>query len=115
MTRLRDVVVGVALTRVLDRVGAGGPAPPRGARHAAVAPAEERRPGDAAASEGVPRSTPLFALMLVSFAVGAVLMLIFDSAPTRVVGVLALFAFIVAGVFLVAHPAFLEREDEGDA
>ena len=45
---------------------------------------------------------------------GLVLMLGFESAITRVLGLLALFAFIVIGVFLIADPAFLAAEDEED-
>jgi hypothetical protein len=44
--------------------------------------------------------------------VGLALMLGFESAITRLLGVLALFAFIVIGVFLIADPAFLAEEDE---
>ena len=51
-------------------------------------------------------------LMLGCLAVGLVLMLAFESAVTRLLGVLALFAFIVIGVFLVADPAFLVEEEE---
>jgi hypothetical protein len=52
------------------------------------------------------------ALMLASLAVGLVLMIGFEAALTRVVGVLALFAFIVIGVFLIADPAFLDAEED---
>ena len=31
---------------------------------------------------------------------------------TRILGVLALFTFIVTGVFLIADPAFLGRDDD---
>jgi hypothetical protein len=53
----------------------------------------------------------LTALMLGCFGVGLVLMVGFEHAITRVLGLLALFAFIVIGVFLIADPEFLERED----
>jgi hypothetical protein len=53
----------------------------------------------------------LTALMLGCFAAGVVLMVGFEHAITRVLGVLALFAFIVSGVFVIADPEFLERED----
>ena len=52
------------------------------------------------------------AVMLASLAVGLVLMIGFEHAITRVFGLLALFAFIVIGVFLIADPAFLAAEDE---
>jgi hypothetical protein len=51
-------------------------------------------------------------LMFASLAVGLVLMIGFDAALTRILGVLALFAFIVLGVFLIADPAFLDAEDD---
>ena len=51
-------------------------------------------------------------LMLGCLAVGLALMLAFESWITRLLGVLALFAFIVIGVFLIADPAFLAEEDE---
>jgi len=54
------------------------------------------------------------AFMFGSLAVGLVLMIGFEAVLTRVVGVLALFAFIVTGVFLIADPAFLDAdEDQG--
>ena len=51
-------------------------------------------------------------VMLGCLVAGLALMLVFDNAITRVLGVLALFAFIVIGVFLIADPAFLAEEDE---
>jgi hypothetical protein len=41
-------------------------------------------------------------------------MLVFEAAITRILGVAAMFPFIVCGVFLIADPAFL-REEEDDA
>jgi hypothetical protein len=52
------------------------------------------------------------AFMLGCFAVGLVLMVGFEHVVTRVLGLLALFAFIVTGVFLIADPAALAREDD---
>ena len=52
------------------------------------------------------------ALMLASFAAGLVLMVGFEHVITRVLGLLALFAFIVTGVFLIADPEFLARDDD---
>jgi hypothetical protein len=52
------------------------------------------------------------AFMFGSLAVGLVLMIGFETALTRIVGVLALFAFIITGVFLIADPDFLGREDD---
>jgi hypothetical protein len=50
--------------------------------------------------------------MFACLACGLVLMIGFDAAITRVLGVLLLFAFIVTGVFLIADPEFLDREDD---
>jgi hypothetical protein len=47
------------------------------------------------------------------FALGVVLMIPFEAWFTRVLGVAALFAAIVAGVFAIASPEFLEDEDAG--
>ena len=50
-------------------------------------------------------------VMLGCLGVGLALMLVFDNWITRLLGVLALFAFIVIGVFLIADPAFLAEEE----
>ena len=50
-------------------------------------------------------------LMFGCLAAGLVLMLGFDAAITRLLGVLALFAFIVIGVFLIADPELLDPDD----
>jgi hypothetical protein len=55
---------------------------------------------------------PWLIVMLGCLAVGMLLMLLFESPLSRVAGLLALFAFIVTGVFLIADPAFLAAEDE---
>ena len=52
------------------------------------------------------------ALMFGSLAVGLVLIIGFEAMVTRIIGVLALFTFIITGVFLIADPAFLERDEE---
>jgi hypothetical protein len=52
------------------------------------------------------------ALLFGSLAVGLVLMIGFEAMLTRIVGVLALFTFIITGVFLIADPAFLERDED---
>ena len=52
------------------------------------------------------------ALLFGSLAAGLVLMIGFEAVITRVLGVLALFTFIVTGVFLIADPAFLDRDDD---
>lgn len=51
-------------------------------------------------------------LVLGSFVVGVLLMVPFHEPITRILGVAALFTFIVSGVFLIADPAFLDREDD---
>lgn len=61
------------------------------------------------------RSRPLMYLMFASLAVGLVLMLVFHAPLTRIVGVAALFTFIVSGVFLIADPAFLGSEEDRNA
>lgn len=60
------------------------------------------------------RRRPLLLFMFACLGVGMLLMLIFEHWTTSVVGITALFAFIVSGVFLIADPAFLAAEDEGD-
>jgi hypothetical protein len=50
-------------------------------------------------------------LMFACLAAGLVLMIGFEAAVTRVLGVLALFAFIVLGVFLIADPELLDSDD----
>ncbi len=64
-------------------------------------------PGDARG-----RRRRLTAFVLTSFAVGLILMVPFEHAVTLTLGVLAMVAFIVAGVFLIADPAFLAEEGE---
>jgi hypothetical protein len=58
---------------------------------------------------------PLVAVMLGSLTIGLVLMLGFHAAVTRILGVAALFAFIVSGVFLIADPAFLGQDEDGES
>ena len=51
------------------------------------------------------------AFMFGSLAVGLVLMIGFEEPLTRIAGVLALFAFIVICVFLIADPELLDPDD----
>jgi hypothetical protein len=44
--------------------------------------------------------------------IGVLLMVPFESTVTRVLGVAALLAFIVCGVFAIATPEYLSRHDE---
>ena len=43
---------------------------------------------------------------------GVGLMVFSELAVTRVLGVLALFSFVVIGVFTIADPEFLARDDD---
>jgi hypothetical protein len=54
----------------------------------------------------------LVGLMFACLGAGLLLMLLFEAWYTRLVGVAALFAFIVTGVFLIADPAFLTGDDD---
>jgi hypothetical protein len=49
----------------------------------------------------------LSALVAVCFLAGVVLMILFDAAVTRVLGVACLFGFVAAGLFLIADPVLL--------
>ena len=60
------------------------------------------------------RRRPLLAFMLACLGAGLLLMVLFDTWLTRTIGVLALFSFIVSGVFLIADPAFLAAGDDDD-
>jgi hypothetical protein len=53
-------------------------------------------------------------LALGSFVVGGALLFFFEYTLTRVFGVAGLFTAIVAGVFAIATPEWLEREDGGE-
>ena len=52
------------------------------------------------------------AFMFACLGLGLLLMLLFEAWFTRLLGVAALFAFVVSGVFLIADPAFLAAEDD---
>jgi hypothetical protein len=93
-----DLVKGVAVTKVLDRLGAE--------------PQERsgRRRRQARAADRRAERTPALMAMLALGLVALVTMLVFEHTITRVVGVLCLFGFIVAGVFAIATPEFLEEE-----
>jgi hypothetical protein len=54
-----------------------------------------------------------FALPIACFVLGVALMIPFESTVTRVLGVAALLAFVVSGVFAIARPEDLgESADE---
>jgi hypothetical protein len=65
-----------------------------------------------APAEGANPRRPLTAFMLACAVVGVPVMILFESAPTRIIGVLSLFGFIISGVFLIADPSALGRVDE---
>ena len=115
-----DFLVGLVLKRVL-----GGPEPQRRRRSRGAIPAQRRSPGaPATRSAGAPPTsssrtpaTPpghprggLVVLMLSALAVGLVLMLLFEEWYTRLVGVLALFTFVVAGVFAITGSGLLDGD-----
>jgi hypothetical protein len=47
-----------------------------------------------------------------SFVLGSAIMLAFEAPLARIAGVALLFVFIGSGVFLVADPDFLDRDEE---
>jgi preprotein translocase subunit SecD len=53
----------------------------------------------------------LGAFTLAALVFALVFMLLFEATVTRIVGVVAMIAFIVAGVFLIASPGFLDAEE----
>ena len=55
-----------------------------------------------------------FALPIACFVVGVALMIPFEATITRILGVAALFAFIVSGVFAIADPEDLVDDPEAD-
>ena len=54
----------------------------------------------------------LGAVTLAALVVTLVSMLLFDETITRIIGVLAMFTFIISGVFLIASPSYIEKQDE---
>jgi hypothetical protein len=58
------------------------------------------------------RPPPLLAICVGCFVLGSAVMLAFEAPIARIVGVSLLFGFIVSGVFLVADPEFLGRDEE---
>ena len=102
-------VLGWVLKAVLTRGGVRG-----GRRLPAGVPRRTPRMAGGAGERTAPsvRRRPLGLFMFGCLGLGLLLMLIFEHWVTRVVGVAALFGFIVSGVFLIADPAFLPEEDE---
>lgn len=95
----RDFAVGLVLKALLDRLDRSGGSAAPNPRTGPAPPSDEPQPS-------VKRG-PLLLFMLACLVIGLVLMLVFEAPATRVLGVTALFAFIVSGVFLIADPAFL--------
>ncbi len=97
---LPTVAAGLLVKAVIDRIPAPKP-DARAGRRSRPAP-------------GRPKGR-LVNFVLASLAVTLVFMIVFHQTWTRVIGVTAMVAFIVGGVFLVASPSFLsgvpEEED----
>ena len=117
MRTLGRFAAGLALKGVLAKVtGRAEPADrvrarPSRRRPQRRSPARAGKRADTVASPPARRGAA-FALMLASAAVGVPVMLIFHSSIARIVGVAALAIFIVAGVFAIADPAFLDTDEE---
>jgi len=110
-----DFLRALALKAVLDRLGGSQPAQARRTPARRAAQGRRRRTAQArprrraAETPARPaRAFPALALL----AVGAPAMLIFESPVTRVIGVLALAGFVVAGVFAIADPRWLGAAPE---
>jgi len=59
-----------------------------------------------------PRTT-LLRVTLTTFALGAGLLVPFETTVTLTAGVVLLFAFVVLGVFTIASPDYLARDPDG--
>jgi hypothetical protein len=69
------------------------------------------RPTSGPVAHQQPRRGAAFYVMMGSIALALPLMLLFETAITRIVGVVMLFTFILSGVFAIAQPSFLEADD----
>ena len=58
------------------------------------------------------RRPPLLPVCVTCFVLGSAVMLFFEAPLARIVGVALLFGFIVSGVFLVASPEVLARDED---
>jgi len=104
--------VGVAwlVLRVLERFGRG-----RGDTGGAGRRRRGRRRGSRRAEPAEPLAPPRGRLVtaMIGFLVVALVMMIgFEYAITRLIGVLCIFGFIICGVFAVADPRFLTVDEE---
>jgi hypothetical protein len=100
----RELPLALLLKRVL--------APARPARTARQPPRTASQPAAAQPPAAPPRRGPLAIVALAALIAGYGLMIPFEAWFTRLLGVLALFAFVVAGVFAIATPALLERDGD---
>ena len=123
--RRADARPGGGARRDADRAGRQHRHRPADPRAVALVPLPARaagpaRPGVRAARPALPADrrgasvTRLPVLALAAFVLGVALMIPFEYTITRVLGVLLLFAAIVAGVFAIASPELL-AEDEASA
>jgi hypothetical protein len=55
---------------------------------------------------------PLLGVCIGCFLLGSAVMVLFEAPLARIVGVALLFGFIVSGVFLVASPEFIARDED---
>jgi energy-converting hydrogenase Eha subunit C len=60
----------------------------------------------------VTRRPLLLGVCVACFVLGSLDMIAFEAPLARIVGVALLFAFVVSGVFLVADPDWLGRDEE---
>lgn len=60
------------------------------------------------------RRPPLAVVTVALFVAGVALMVPFEATITRVLGVAALLGFVICGVFLIADPRTLARDEEGE-
>jgi hypothetical protein len=97
------VALAVVLKAVLDRITR---------EPAAAAPAPRRRAATRDSPRPPERSRALLLFTFACLGVALVLMVVFHATVTRIFGVVALFAFIVSGVFLIASPEFLGPEQD---
>ncbi len=51
-------------------------------------------------------------LMFGSLILGVPLMVLFENPYTRIAGVILCFTFIISGVFVLAHPSYLGRDED---
>jgi hypothetical protein len=108
-SRLAGFFMAIGVKAVLDLVAAGGRAPAGGARRSVRRRDRSVVRAPVAETPARPaRAVPALVLL----AVGAITMLVFESTVTRVIGVLALFGFVVAGVFAIADPRWLGSSPE---